>query len=312
MFSLLAEEVVEDRKIMRIRPTFVFLRKNNRLLKKSDVSIIDTPLFLCYTFKRGMLMSFYEIETEQENYFLVGERGLLETPAHFHSAMEMHFVEEGSLDVILDGEKRTLHAGDACFCDSFTIHAIPAPTQVKSYHLVGLKSAFDQAFSLFGDNMPPKFFRFKNFPLLHSLLEICNENKKNNVIGYAIFTGVLHIMLGEISKSTPFIPHTVGRKNTLVCDILRYAEENPANDLSLAALSNKFNYSREHLSRILHQCLSSTWNAHVNRLRVKKASVILSKKPDATVLEVAYACGFESPNTFYRAYKKEFGKPPRK
>ena len=36
MFSLLAEEVVEDRKIMRIRPTFVFLRENNRLLKKID------------------------------------------------------------------------------------------------------------------------------------------------------------------------------------------------------------------------------------------------------------------------------------
>ena len=215
------------------------------------------------------------------------------------------------MEIILDGEKRTLHAGDACFFDSFTVHAIPLPSQVKSYHLVGLKNTFDQALALFGDNMPPRFFRFENFPLLHSLLELCNKNKQNNGGRYAIFTGTLRILLGDISQSAPFIPRAVGRKNTLVCEVLSYAEENPEADLSLSALARKFGYSREHLSRILHKYLSGSWNAHVNRLRVQKADAMLSQNPDATVLEVAFACGFESPNTFYRAYKREFGKPPR-
>ncbi len=257
-------------------------------------------------------MSFYELVTEQKNYFLIGERGIVETPAHFHSAMEMHFVEEGSLDIILDGEKRTLRAGDACFCDSFTVHAIPKPKQVKSYHLVGFKNAFDRAFSLFDEKMPPRFFRFENFPLLRSLSEICNKNMQNDGGRYAIFTGTVHIMLGEILQNTPFVSLAPQRKNSLVCDVLSYAEENPQNDLSLTALSNKFGYSREHLSRILHTYLLENWNAHVNRLRVRKAEILLSQNPEATVLEIAYACGFESPNTFYRAYSKEFGRPPRK
>ena len=257
-------------------------------------------------------MSFYEIVAEQKNYFLIGERGLVETPTHFHSAMEMHFVEEGSMDIILDSERRTLRAGDACFCDSFTLHAIPLPSQVKSYHLVGSKSAFARAFLLFDDKVPPKFFRFENFPLLHSLSEICNKNEQNEGGRYAIFTGTVRIMLGEISQTTPFLPRTAERKNTLVCDVLSYAEENPQEDLSLSALSKKFGYSREHLSRILHKHLSENWNAHVNRLRARKADFLFSQNPEATVLEVAYACGFESPNTFYRAYNKEFGKPPRK
>lgn len=257
-------------------------------------------------------MSFYEIVTEQKNYFLIGERGIVETPAHFHSAMEMHFVEEGSMDIILDGERRTLYAGDACFCDSFTVHAIPKPKQVKSYHLVGFKGAFDRAFSLFDDKTPPRFFRFENFPLLGSLADVCNENMQNDGGRYAIFTGTLRIMLGEIFKNTPFISRAAERKNTLICDVLSYAEENPQADLSLLALSKKFGYSREHLSRILHKYLLENWNAHVNRLRVRKAETLLSQNPEITVLEVAYACGFESPNTFYRAYKKEFGTPPRK
>lgn len=257
-------------------------------------------------------MSFYETGAEQKNYFLIGERGLVETPAHFHSAMEIHFVEEGSLDIILDGEKRTLQAGDACFCDSFTVHAIPKPKQAKSYHLVGLKTAFDHAFSLFDEKLPPRFFRFENFELLRYLLNVCSKNKQNEQGRYASFTGTLLILLGEISQTTPFIPRVLERKNSLVCNLLSYAEEKPQEDLSLAALANKFGYSREHLSRILHKYLSGSWNEHVNRLRVQKANFLLSQNPEATVLEVAYACGFESPNTFYRAYKREFGKAPKR
>lgn len=257
-------------------------------------------------------MSFYEIITEQKKFFLIGERGIVETPAHFHSAMEMHFVEEGSLDIILDGEKRTLYAGDACFCDSFTVHTIPLPRQVKSYHLVGSKNTFDGAFSLFEEKTPPRFFRFENFPLLRSLTEICNKNNPNEEGRYATFTGILHIVLGEISQSTPFLPRATEKKNTLICNILHYAEENPQEDLSLSALSKKFGYSREHLSRILHKYLLENWNAHVNRLRVRKAERLLSQNYESNVLEIAYACGFDSPTTFYRAYHKEFGKPPRK
>ena len=148
--------------------------------------------------------------------------------------------------------------------------------------------------------------------MLRSLAEICNKNMQNEGGRYAIFTGTVRIMLGEISQSTHFQPRVADKKNTLVCDVLSYTEEHPQADLSLTALSNKFGYSREHLSRILHRYLLENWNAHVNRLRVRKADFLLSQNPESTVLEVAYECGFESPNTFYRAYRKEFGKPPRK
>lgn len=257
-------------------------------------------------------MSFYETTAEQKNHFLFGLRGEVETPAHFHSAMEIHFVEKGSLDILLDGERRTLHTGDACFCDGFTVHAIPLPKEVKSYHLVGTKSAFDSAFSLFGDKTPPRFFHFENFPLLQSLTQICEENNQNEAGRYAMFTGTLRIILSEISQNTPFIPRTADRKNTLICDVLNYAEENPQEDLSLLALSKMFGYSREHLSRILHKYLLGGWNAHVNRLRVRRVEALLSQSPESNVLDIAYSCGFDSPATFYRAYNKEFGKPPRK
>ena len=81
---------------------------------------------------------------------------------------------------------------------------------------------------------------------------------------------------------------------------------------NLLALSREFGYSREHLSRILGRYLSEGWNGYVNRLRARRAEEMLSERPGENVLKIAYECGFESPNTFYRAYRREFGKSPRR
>ena len=66
-------------------------------------------------------MSFYELPAEGKDYFYFHLRDKVETTPHFHSAIELHFVKEGEINVIVDGEKRTLRAGDACFCDSFSV-----------------------------------------------------------------------------------------------------------------------------------------------------------------------------------------------
>ena len=47
-------------------------------------------------------------------------------------------------------------------------------------------------------------------------------------------------------------------------------------------------------------------------LRVQKAEALLKADEEKNVLKIAYECGFDSQNTFYRAYKKEFGHLPRR
>ena len=120
------------------------------------------------------------------------------------------------------------------------------------------------------------------------------------------------ILFSEISESAPFIPRKADKQSALVCSVLQYAEERLCEDLSLAALARVFNYSQEHLSRVLHGYLSENWCAYVNRLRVRRAETLLKNDPSLSVLDAAFACGFDSPNTFYRAYKREFGKKPRR
>ena len=256
--------------------------------------------------------SFYETAAEGKDYFYFHKRGALDTAAHFHSALELLFVESGEQAVLIDGEKRVLQAGDACFCDSFSVHALTPFLGESCFVLLGEKAYFEQALSAFGGKTPPRFFRFENFSLLHSLYELCKQKRQNAGSNRLIFGGAIKILLGEIAESVPFVPKKADQKSALVCSVLQYAEDHIQDDLSLAAIARAMSYSQEHLSRVLHSYLMENWKTYVNRLRVRRAETLLKNDPALSVLDAAFACGFESPNTFYRAYKRDFGKKPRR
>ncbi|MBE5747707.1 MAG: AraC family transcriptional regulator [Clostridiales bacterium] len=257
-------------------------------------------------------MSFYEWEAEDLRRFYFARRGDFKTAPHFHSAVEFHFVEDGEQEIIVDGQRKLMHRGDACFCDAFSVHQLSPLKDGSAFCMLFSSEFYTQTFSFFGGKKPPTFFHFENFTLLHDLYELFNKNRENDGGRYAAFGGVALLLLGAIAENTPFVSRKTERNNSLVCNVLQYAEKHVNEDLSLTAIAKLFGYSHEHLSRILHKYLSENWNAYVNRLRVRRANALLQNDPQLPVLSAALACGFDSPNTFYRAYKKEFGISPRR
>lgn len=257
-------------------------------------------------------MSYYEQRADVEKYCHIFYHGKANAISHFHSAIELLFIEKGKQEVFINGERRVLKAGEGCFCDAFHTHAYTYDEKVLSTTFIGDKSYFERAFFLLEQKVPPVFFAFDNFPLLQSLFVQWRAAQDNPLRTKLCFEGAAQLLLSEIAKRTPFVTREKDKRMDLICNILQHAEEHLDCDLSLQALSQTFNYSREHLSRLLHQYLQENWQNYINRLRVKKAARILEEHPNENVLNVAFSCGFDSANTFYRAYKKQFGKSPRK
>lgn len=256
-------------------------------------------------------MSEYELLAEENRYFRFNKRPMVQTGPHFHRAIELLFIEHGPQAVIIGGEARVLQPGEGCFSDSFCVHSYEMDASVPSSYIVGDRAYFDRFFYNKGEKTPPKFFRFDNFALLHALREICNKNYKNQADRYATIEGAMQILLAEIAEKNAFVTRAKDKRDTLVRDVLLYAEEHTESDLSLETLAAVFNVSREHLSRTLHKHLSQNWSKYVAHLRVRKVNALLQEKPDLSVLDAAFLCGFESSNTFYRAYKREYAKKPR-
>lgn len=255
-------------------------------------------------------MDFYEIPAEATKYTYF-RRGMARTFTHFHSAVELLIVERGEICVTIDDETRTLRRGDVCFTGSFSLHAYETDDSNASvYVLVGNKTIFDRIFSTLG-GVPPKFFRFEDIALIETLFTLYTQNSKNDGSRYASFEATVNLILARVALSYPFTQRPENKQVSFVCDVLRYAQEHYKDNLSLATLSRVFGYSREYLSRLLSKYLHENWNCYLARIRVQKAREVLETELDKTVLEIALEHGFESANTFYRAYKREFGVPPR-
>lgn len=256
-------------------------------------------------------MSLYELLAEEKHYAMFHYRPMFRTSPHFHSAIELLFVEKGELEVVVGGEKQTLKAGQGCFVDSFCIHSYEHSPSSLTFVVVGAKSYFDRFFVEKGEKILSKFFTFEDFTLLKTLHAICNKPYASSEDLHAAFEGSIQILLAQLSQTVPLASREIEKQGSLVCELLRYAENHPDEDLSLRSLARRFGFSHEHLSRILHKYLSENWNTYVGRLRVRRAYALLKAKPEMSVLTAALECGFESANTFYRAYKKEYGHTPK-
>lgn len=91
--------------------------------------------------------------------------------------------------------------------------------------------------------------------------------------------------------------------------LLIAAEERLDDDARLNTLARAAGYSAFHFHRLFSQAVGATPKAHFERLRLERAAYLLAVTDD-TVLEIALAVGFNTHETFTRAFKKFHGRTP--
>ena len=256
-------------------------------------------------------MAYHDFHTEDKFFFYFQHTKNVSADSHFHSSSEFLFVEQGEIIATIDSETRILKAGDACFSSEFSIHSYRSKKENLVYALLCQKKYTDRLFDLFARTQPPTFFKFEDIKMLEYFHTLIHKNYNSEKDRQGIIEGLIQVLYFTISSEYAFVPRIMTSQTNLVCEILKYASENYESPLTLDVLSKKFCYSKDTLSRILNKHLLESWNTYINRLRVLQANRILLEYPEKTVLEVAHSCGFNSANTFYRTYLKEFGYPPR-
>ncbi|MBF9017545.1 MULTISPECIES: helix-turn-helix transcriptional regulator [unclassified Oceanispirochaeta] len=83
------------------------------------------------------------------------------------------------------------------------------------------------------------------------------------------------------------------------------------NDLNLSAdsIADRFQLTSSYLNRLFKQHSSYSIAGYINHCRLDKAELLL-RTSDFTVKEIAEQSGFASMGTFFRLFKKEFGRTP--
>ena len=93
-------------------------------------------------------------------------------------------------------------------------------------------------------------------------------------------------------------------------EIPQYIEENLYDpDLSLTALSVRFNLTESYLSVLIKQLLNENFSSYLENRRMHRAAEMLETE-NISVSETAAAVGYLNANSFSRAFKRAMGVSP--
>ena len=91
--------------------------------------------------------------------------------------------------------------------------------------------------------------------------------------------------------------------------VLDYIHDNPQGDLSLDALADVAAMSRFHWHRVFHGMTGETAARAVRRIRLHRAACWLVQT-EQSVAEIAAQAGYDTPQSFSRAFRDGFGMTP--
>lgn len=111
-----------------------------------------------------------------------------------------------------------------------------------------------------------------------------------------------------IDGSLPFLADS--RSNEKILRVLSHINEHLTEELSIESLCARFFVSRSYLMHSFKDETGYTIGGYITAKRLLYArELILAGNP---ITEACFTCGFHNYSTFSRAYKKQFGAPPRR
>lgn len=252
----------------------------------------------------------YEKEADAAGHLLFerydGDNVTHYTPMpHFHSSVEIYICVSGKHTVYINGETYTLCAGEIAFVDKFVPHTSGTPDGCEPatvYVIVASSSYLDGIAWLSCETLPPFIKKHAGFDKIRELTEWTYGIKDK--MDESMKHGFISLMLGLLHSYSGSVPR-IGEKNTLLLiNIMKYIDEHYNEKISLDLLAQRFGYERTYLSRIFNKMLGMNLREYLNRCRIIALSKLRRKNDNIPIWKAAEMCGFDSPNTYYRALEK--------
>lgn len=236
-----------------------------------------------------------------------GYKNVLECKPHFHATKEFLFVSEGEQPVVCGGEAETLSAGEIYFTDSFSLHYY-AKSEAEGYVLLISNHYLTYFNEYLKDKTFPSLLKNKEVnKQLFDLVEEWYENAEDDLGNVAYVYKLFSILVKEYGV----VDVVKKNQDDVIRKMLEYVEKNYMYDIDLTSMASHIKYSVVYCSKLWNGYIKESFRDYVNRCRVYHINeVLLSKKEKKSILQIAFDNGFNSQSTFYRAYKKVYGKLP--
>lgn len=242
---------------------------------------------------------YYESAADINKYFCVMKTDDNFTPAHFHNSMEIVLVTGGVERIVINGVERVLREGDIAVCNSFDVHYYESLERAQSTVIILSEEYTARYRELFEGELASFLPRCEYTGELMALFETLYRNRSENRL---IVSGYVDVILGTLRKAYPDSVSVSRSNGNRLSDILVYIEENFDSDLSLKSVSAHFGYSVNYFSALFNRFTGMHFRDYINRLRIARADMLIGS--GCKVGDALARCGFDSPNSYYRAKKR--------
>lgn len=223
------------------------------------------------------------------------------TAPHCHGAYELLVVTRGSVEAVLNGEVKTVTAGEVLFMDSYDIHS-SVFENCERYSLVFTKE-YCRILAARDTTLPSHMkFTEKTFQKIKSILDEYYREYGERIPNGLLVEGLVSYILG-LAESEHGRVEKREKPGELMIEVLEYIKKNADSDLTIANLAAKFGYTPNYFSSLFNKFVQMSFNDYLNYVRYTRAAEIIQLQ-GCTATNIAMKCGFGSMNTFYRAKNK--------
>lgn len=252
-------------------------------------------------------------------------------PTHIHNFIEINYIFNGECTQIIDGREIILKKGQVCLIDTDVPHSINKTSERdiiinilvnKDYFRNTLLSNSLEsgiitnfilnAISETASHKQYIIFKNDDFSQLHyTISDILMESYTSDIGSKQAIRHYISIFFIKLLRIFEYESNDqTTRQNQEILEIIKYLETN-YEELSLAALARKFNYSPNYLSTLLKQKIGKNYSEIILEKKLNRAHTLL-KNSDMTINEIALEVGFSNLTFFYTKYKERFHQLPSK
>jgi len=226
---------------------------------------------------------------------------------HFHSTIELAYVESGVICAIQDGVSHQVPAGHLIVNSSYMVHGYSSPENSRIIVCTIPLSTLPKFRSLLRQHSFDKsIVDARGMKECRRLLKMMAVNSANISFVNSLAEALIAFLIEKIGLRE----NTSDAETDLIKRLLIYLQEHFTEPVTVSDTASHFGYSAGRFSHIFNERIGCSFTRYVNSLRVEQARQLLSQG-GMTLIEIATACGFSSIRTFHRVYKDFTGETPR-
>ncbi len=249
----------------------------------------------------------FGIKRESNKNLFIGEWENDKGVFHFHSQIELYFVDEGEMDVFVNDRHTRLTAGEMSVALSYAPHGYATPEHSRSSTLI------------IPTDMCPEFLRatenkYASDPFIRDKERVDRIRDafaalRSPELNDIERRGYIYLILGTVMSALELTPKEPLMESGVASRMLSYINAHYKEDITPASISLHFGYNQSYVSRFFKESFGIGLKKYLTILRLKNALMLMDGGRHG-ITYCALDSGFGSMRSFYRAFRDEFGCTP--